>query len=154
MNVSIVPLDRPLNEALLALWRGYQEFYQVGDIDEERNRAHVEQIAGNASLGHIHLAVVDGAPVGFSTLYYTFTSTRSCKVALLNDLFVLPERRRLGVGRALIDHALGFARAAGIRYVRWSTAASNAEAQKLYAAYGAPTLWKMYSVDVSERPSP
>lgn len=39
----------------------------------------------------------------------------------------------------------------GIRYVRWSTAAANVDAQRLYDAYGTPTLWKTYSVDVSQR---
>jgi GNAT superfamily N-acetyltransferase len=151
---AIVPLDRAREPALLQLWRAYQEFYRVSDIDEARNRAHVAEIRENPVLGHIHLALARGEPVGFSTIYYTYASTRACKVALLNDLFVVPEQRRAGIGRALLEHALGFAREQGIRYVRWSTAASNADAQRLYDGYGEPTLWKMYSVDVSQRSHP
>lgn len=42
MNLSIVPLERSSLPALLQMWRGYQEFYQITDIDERRNREHVE----------------------------------------------------------------------------------------------------------------
>jgi GNAT superfamily N-acetyltransferase len=151
MNLSIVSLDQSTLPALLKMWRSYQEFYQVTEIDEKRNREHVEQILANPNLGRIHLAVTDGVEIGFSTVYYTFASTRSCKIALLNDLYVIPERRRGGIGRALINHALEQALKEGVRYVRWSTAASNVDAQRLYDSYGTPTLWKMYSVDVSQR---
>jgi GNAT superfamily N-acetyltransferase len=151
MNVSILPLDESGLPALLRMWREYQEFYQVNDIDERRNLEHVTQILASPGLGCIHLAIADGVPVGFSTVYYTFASTRACKVALLNDLYVVPAKRRGGIGRALIEQALEQARREGIRFVRWSTAASNVDAQRLYDAYGEPTLWKMYSVDVSKR---
>jgi GNAT superfamily N-acetyltransferase len=150
MPVSVVPLDRSAVPSLLQMWRGYQEFYQINDIDDARNRDHVELIFANPALGRIHLAVTDGQPIGFSTVYYTFTSTRSCKIALLNDLYVTPERRRAGVGRALIEQAIDHARSEGIRYVRWSTAAGNVDAQRLYDAYGTPTLWKTYSVEVPQ----
>lgn len=153
MNVSIAPLERATLSPLLAMWRDYQCFYQVSDIDEQRNREHVEQIVANPALGRIHVAITDGAPAGFSTVYFTFASTRSCRVALLNDVYVVPERRRGGVGRALIEHALELARMEGVRYVRWSTAAGNVDAQRLYDTYGTPTLWKMYSVDLSQRAS-
>jgi GNAT superfamily N-acetyltransferase len=150
MSTSIVPFARELASPLLEMWRAYQEFYQVNDIDDGRNRAHVENIVNNPSLGCIHLALLAGDPVGFSTLYFTFTSTRACKIAVLNDLFVVPQRRRGGVGRALLEHALAYAREQGIRSVRWSTSVSNAGAQKLYADYAVPTQWNMYNVDVSQ----
>jgi GNAT superfamily N-acetyltransferase len=153
LTLSIVPFAQAFEPPLLAMWRAYQEFYQVADIDEERNRAFVQMILENPALGRIHLALADDAPVGFSTIYFTFASTRACKVALLNDLFVVPQHRRSGIGRALLEHALSFAREEGIGFVRWSTSASNTDAQRLYAAYGAPSSWQTYSVDLSKRPS-
>ncbi len=42
-------------------------------------------------------------------------------VCYLSDLFVRPEVRGGGHGRALIDHVIGFARARGIANVRWLT---------------------------------
>lgn len=131
------------------MWRAYQAFYGVNDIGEEQNLGHVEHILGTPSLGRIHLAFLGGEAVGFSTLYFTFASTRSCQVALLNDLFVKPEHRSAGVGRALLEHALAFTRQERIRFIRWSTQATNLEAQRLYAAYARPTVWNTYSVDLS-----
>jgi len=152
MTVSIVPLDRDNEPALLGLWRAYQEFYRTSEIDEARNQAHVRRIRESPALGRIHLAVDGARAIGFSTLYFTFTSTRVSEVAVLNDLFVTPECRGAGVGRALIEHAFAFTRGEGIRYVRWLTEASNTTAQQLYRHYGEPTSWKLYSVDVAARP--
>jgi GNAT superfamily N-acetyltransferase len=152
MTVSIVPLDRDNEPALLGLWRAYQEFYRTSGIDAAKNQAHVQRIRDAPALGRIHLAVDGATAIGFSTVYFTFTSTRVCEVAVLNDLFVTPERRGAGVGRALIEHAFALARSEGIRFVRWLTEASNTSAQQLYRHYGEPTSWKLYSVDVTARP--
>jgi len=151
MSISIIPLDRDNEAALLVLWRAYQEFYRTREIDEAKNQAHVRLIRESPALGRIHLAVDGGVAIGFSTLYFSFTSTRVCQVAVLNDLFVTPERRGAGVGRALIEHAFALARGEGIRFVRWLTEASNTGAQQLYRHYGEPTSWKLYSVDVEAR---
>jgi uncharacterized protein (TIGR00290 family) len=56
--------------------------------------------------------------------------------ALVSDLVVLPEGRRGGTGRALLEHAEAFARAEGARIVRLEVVASNAGARALYAAAG------------------
>lgn len=152
-NVTLAPLT-PANEAaLLRLWREYQEFYRTSDIDEARNQAHVRLIRDTPATGCIHVAEQGAEALGFSTLYFSYASTRACRIAVLNDLYVIPARRGEGIGRALIEHALGVARREGVRYVRWSTEASNLAAQRLYRGYGEPTKWKVYSVDVTARVS-
>lgn len=152
MDISIRPLVDTQMDQLLPLWRAYQEFYEVADIDEARNREHVRNIYAHPSLGQIFVAQKDGAVMGFTTLYYTFVSTRACQVAVINDLYVAPKYRRHGVGAALMEHACGATKELGITLVRWTTAAGNSEAQRLYRRYGEPSLWKMYTVDLARWP--
>src|SRR3954470_15519743 len=55
----------------------------------------------------------DGDAVGFATLYWTWSTTRAYRLAVMNDLFVAKAGRGAGVGRALIDGCAERARARG-----------------------------------------
>jgi GNAT superfamily N-acetyltransferase len=84
----------------------------------------------------ILLAWVDDAAVGFTQLYPAFSSVSASRVWILNDLFVLPEARRMGVARALLSSAAEFARADGALRLELETDHDNASAQALYRAMG------------------
>jgi len=58
------------------------------------------------------------------------------RIFVLNDLFVAPAGRRLGVGRALLEAAHEFSREAGAARISLRTAVTNAPAQQLYRAMG------------------
>jgi GNAT superfamily N-acetyltransferase len=53
----------------------------------------------------------------------------------LEDLFVKPDARGLGIGRALIDSVIDRAKAKGWNRVYWLTATGNATARVLYDSY-------------------
>jgi len=86
----------------------------------------------------IFLALDGAEPVGFTQLYPSFSSVSLARVFVLNDLFVVPGRRRGGVGSALLDAATGHARALGAVRVSLNTDVANATAQATYEARG----WK------------
>ncbi len=76
--------------------------------------------------------------VGFTQLYPGFSSVRAARSYLLNDLYVLPEWRRLGVAAALLTEAAAVGRADGAIRLTLITARTNTAAQKFYEANG----WK------------
>ena len=78
----------------------------------------------------------EGPAAGFVQLYPSFSSTTLARVWILNDLFVAPEARRQGVARALLDHAVDFARKDGAARLTLCTAVDNADAQALYESAG------------------
>ncbi|MBL4622284.1 MAG: GNAT family N-acetyltransferase [Immundisolibacteraceae bacterium] len=51
--------------------------------------------------------------VGFATVFFSFTSTLAAKVAVLNNLYTVPDMRGNGVGRGLIEHCRQFAASHG-----------------------------------------
>jgi GNAT superfamily N-acetyltransferase len=69
-------------------------------------------------------------------LYPLFSSVRTVRTYLLNDVFVLLRARRQGVAAALLTAAADHARALGAASLSLSTARDNASAQALYASLG------------------
>jgi GNAT superfamily N-acetyltransferase len=82
------------------------------------------------------LAERDGAAVGFTQLYPLFSSVRTARLWLLNDLFVVESARRSGVARALLDAAADFARRDGACGLMLETGRDNVAARALYRAAG------------------
>jgi len=116
------------------LFDGYRRFYgQAADIT--RAKAFLrERLERNEST--ILLAMRDGTAAGFTQLYPLFSSVRTARLWLLNDLFVAEHARRGGVARALLDAAVAFAREQGAAGVMLETMRDNAPARALYRAAG------------------
>jgi ribosomal protein S18 acetylase RimI-like enzyme len=116
------------------LFAGYLEFYEI-EAERERIRDFlVARAMRRESI--IFLAETGGRAVGFLQVYPTFSSLALAPVWILNDLFVLPQARRAGVGRALVRSCLREARSAGVASVELQTARTNESAQSLYRAEG------------------
>ena len=63
-----------------------------------------EQLASQAPPFECVIAEVDGSPAGFALFFHTYSTWRGKRGLWLEDLFVLPSRRRHGVGKALLAH--------------------------------------------------
>jgi GNAT superfamily N-acetyltransferase len=90
-----------------------------------------------------------GRPVGFVTLYYTYSTLRAQKAAIMNDLHVTAPFRGTGVAASLFAAIRGFAKQDGCAYLGWETAADNARAQRFYEKMGGERgSWVTYSIDL------
>jgi len=90
-----------------------------------------------------------GAIVGFTQYQLMHRSLGGSKVCYLSDLFVDPQIRSGGVGRALIDYVIAQMAERGVTNVRWLTAEDNHMARKLYDSYQPVSGFVLYSVPVS-----
>lgn len=133
-------------DLIAPLFDGYRRFYgQPADVRRAKDYLH-ERLENNESV--VLLALQDDKPVGFTQLYPIFSSVRTARTWLLNDLFVAEDARRGGVARALLDAAADFARARGAAGLMLETMRDNAPARALYIAAGwheDDTQW--YSLD-------
>jgi len=134
-------------DAIAPLFDAYRRFYhQPGDVDRARDFLR-ERMLHSESV--VLLAQRDGTAAGFTQLYPLFSSVRTARLWLLNDLFVAEGARRHGVARALLDAATDFAREQGAAGLMLETMADNAPARALYRAAGwheDATQW--YSLEV------
>lgn len=139
--VSISNLDE-----VLPLIRKYQEFYKVSDISDSRNREFFSQFGESSPAGCLFFFRENGEPAGFATVYFSFASSITSKVGVLNDLYTLPEFRGKGVGRQLIEHCRQHAAKNGAARLQWVTALDNDCAQKLYESMDTgKSTWHFYT---------
>lgn len=78
----------------------------------------------------------EGEFVGFTQLYPNFSSVSAQRTWVLNDLYVAPEARRLGAGKALMNIAKEYAIATQSKGIALETAKDNVNAQALYESLG------------------
>jgi len=115
--------------ALVPLFDGYRQFYRQPSDPGRAERFLRERLEHDESV--IFLAL-DGAPLGFVQLYPSFWSVAACRSWILNDLYVVPEARGRGVGRALLERARAHAEATGAGGMSLATQRDNHTAQRLY----------------------
>ena len=137
-------------DALALLFDAYRQFYgQASDVPRARDWLRSRLRVGESV---VLLAKREGTTVGFVQLYPMFSSVRTAKTWILNDLYVEAGARRGGVARALLDAAAKFARDDGAAGISLETTQDNAAARALYRAAGwneDATQW--YSLALSKQ---
>jgi GNAT superfamily N-acetyltransferase len=148
MSITI----RPVAEADHARWRdlfdAYAAFYKTA-VPEGGHARVWDWIHDPDNPFWCDVAEDEsGRIVGFTQYQLMHRSLSGEMVCYLSDLFVEPDVRGGGVGRALIDHIVAFARAKGIPNVRWLTQDFNYAGRRLYDTYTPKSDFILYSLPV------
>ena len=86
------------------------------------------------------IAEWDGRPAGFAFFFYNYSTWRGRPGLYLEDLFVLPEMRGKGIGKALLQHLAEVAVKEECYGIRWMVLEWNEPALKFYESLGAEIL--------------
>jgi GNAT superfamily N-acetyltransferase len=136
---------------LLPLVRAYCDFYQVTPSDRELLALSRALLADPQREGLQLLARDDaGTAVGFATLYWSWQTLAAARVGVMNDLYVTPQARGLGVAEGLIAACVERCREHEAARLVWQTARDNQRAQAVYARVGAARddRWLDYELPV------
>jgi GNAT superfamily N-acetyltransferase len=121
-------------DTVAPLFDAYRRFYaQPGDLQRARDFLYERLHRGESA---ILLAELDGRGAGFTQLYPMFSSVRTARIWVLNDLYIDEGARRHGVGKALLDAAAQFAKEQGAAGLMLETTRDNDAARALYRAAG------------------
>lgn len=132
MPPSIRPLRREDEADWRRLWTGYLAFYQTS-VPEAVYASTFERLLGDDPQDFSALvAEVDGKLLGLTHYLFHRHAWRIENVCYLQDLFVDPQARGLGLGRKLIEAVYERADAAGAPQVYWLTQDFNTQARQLY----------------------
>lgn len=137
-------------EPVADLFDQYRQFYRRTS-DLPAARAFIgSRLQNGDSIIFVVQAEPGGALVGFTQLYPLFASLSIGRAFVLNDLFVSPVARGLGLGRHLLERAAEYGRDTGARYLELSTEITNGAAQQLYDKLGwvRETGFYHYSLDL------
>jgi GNAT superfamily N-acetyltransferase len=107
-----------------------------------------KHLFGNPTYAEAIIAELNDKSVGFA-LFFTNYSTFLTKPGIyLEDLFVLPEYRRQGIGKALLNYLINLAKKRDFGRVEWSVLDWNKSAIDFYENMGAKVLpdWRICRV--------
>ncbi len=108
---------------------------QLGDV-----------LFGEKPAAEVLLAFEKDAPVGFAVFFHNFSTWLGRPGLYLEDLFVKPDKRGKGYGRALLVDLAKVARDRGCGRMEWAVLNWNEPAIKFYGALGAKPLdeWTVF----------
>ena len=106
----------------------------------------VDVLFGERPAAEVLLAFEGKTPVGFAVYFYNFSTWLGRPGLYLEDLFVKPEKRGKGYGRALLVELAKIARDRGCGRMEWAVLNWNEPAIKFYRALGAQPMdeWTVF----------
>jgi len=131
MNLKIRELKETDKDRWLELWAGYLEFYK-SNLSPEQTEFTWKRLINNEQKMYGFVAENENGVIGFTHCLFrpsTWTETDYC---YLEDLFVDPNIRGKGVGRALMNRVVELAKEKNSKRVYWTTQEFNKTARVLY----------------------
>jgi GNAT superfamily N-acetyltransferase len=96
------------------------------------------------------IAEWNGKPAGFALFFYNYSTWRGRPGLYLEDLFVLPEMRGKGIGKALLEHLATIAVREKCYGIVWQVLEWNEPAIKFYNSLGADMMDKWETMRLME----
>ena len=132
MTTTIRPITLADQTEWRRLWTGYLEFYETSVPEEVYRTTFARLLGDDAHDYHGLVAEQGGKLIGLTHYLFHRHCWRVENVIYLQDLYVEPQARGTGAGRALIEAVYAAGDAAGCPSVYWMTQDFNATARKLF----------------------
>lgn len=100
---------------------------------------------------HVVIAEWAGAPAGFALFFHNYSTWRGRPGLYLEDLFVRPQYRGKGIGKALLAHLARIAIHEGCARFEWQVLRWNTPALEFYRSLGAEEMNEWLTMRVSGR---
>ncbi|WP_257449122.1 GNAT family N-acetyltransferase [Archangium lipolyticum] len=140
---SATPSDLPIITRLIRALAEYEKLTHAVTLREEDLREH---LFGGRPYAEVVLAEDAGQVVGFALFFHNYSTFLSKPGLYLEDLFVLPEHRGQGHGKALLSHLAKLAVERGCGRFEWNVLDWNTPAIEFYESFGAEMQreWKLF----------
>src|SRR5256884_7649421 len=131
---------------ILQLIRDLATYERAPDDVVATEKGLHQVLFGAEPAAKVVIAFENTEPVGFADYFFNFSTWLGRPGLYLEDLFVKPEERGKGYGRALLVHLGRIARERGCGRMEWAVLNWNEPAIKFYRALGAKPLdeWTVY----------
>ena len=137
MTVTVrpaVPTDAPTVFGFIRALAEYEKLLHEVEATQDDLAGH---LFGPAPRLFCDIAEQDGTPVGFAVWFYNYSTFRGRHGIYLEDLFVVPEARGLGAGKALLRALAQRCETEGLARLEWSVLNWNAPSIAFYDSLGA-----------------
>jgi GNAT superfamily N-acetyltransferase len=137
--------DVPL---ILTLIKELAEYERLSHEVVATEEALRDSLFGERRVAEALLGYLGDDPAGFALFFHNFSTFLGKPGIYLEDLYVRPEFRGAGVGRALLVHLAGLAKERDCGRLEWSVLDWNEPAIGFYKGIGASPVsgWSVYRV--------
>ena len=122
---------------ILAFIRGLAEYEKLAHEAVATPALLERHLFGDRPAAEVVIAEADGEPAGFALFFHSFSTFLGQPGLYLEDLFVLPSHRGLGLGKRLMVHLARLAVERGCGRFEWSVLDWNTPAIDFYRRLGA-----------------
>lgn len=145
-GLTIVPATERDVPLILELIRSLAEYEHLADQVVATEDSLRSSLFGARPAAEVLIAFVDSSAVGFAVFFHNYSTFLGRAGLYLEDLFVRPEWRSRGIGRALLGSVARIAVDRGCGRMEWSVLDWNAPAIRVYEATGASPMdeWTVY----------
>ena len=134
---AAAPADLGLIHAFILALADYERLsHEVRANREDLGR----YLFGERPVAEVLIAEIEEEPVGFALFFHNFSTFEGRPGLYLEDLFVAPEARGHGAGRALLSRLAGIALERGCARMEWAVLDWNEPAIAFYRALGARAM--------------
>jgi GNAT superfamily N-acetyltransferase len=135
--------------AFLALVDGLADYERLPRPDAEARQRLIADAFGPQPRFHLLLAELDGAVVGYAVWFPTYSTFLARPTLYLEDVFVAPEARGRGAGKALFRACAAEAVRWGCGRMDWAVLEWNRPSIEFYEAHGARHMsdWLPFRLD-------
>ncbi|CAN7164633.1 GNAT family N-acetyltransferase [Pseudoxanthomonas sp. LjRoot168] len=139
-EINLRPATRADIPQILDFIHGLAEYEKLAHEAVATPALLEAHLFGERPAAEVVIAEVDGMPAGFALFFHSFSTFLGRPGLYLEDLFVLPPYRGMGLGRRLMVHLAQLAVARGCGRFEWSVLDWNEPAIRLYRSLGAVGL--------------
>ena len=153
------PLDFQIRPArvddvpiILQLIRDLATYERAPDEVVATEEQLIDVLFGERPVAEVLLAFEGESPIGFAVYFYNFSTWLGRPGLYLEDLFVKPQKRGKGCGRALLVELAKIAHDRGCGRMEWAVLNWNEPAIKFYRALGAEPMneWTVFRLTREE----
>ena len=146
MTLVIRPATEADVPAIADLIRGLARYEKLEQDVTMTEELLAKSLFGPRPYAETLLAEESGKPIGFALFFHNFSTFLALPGIYLEDLFVVPEHRGRGVGRALLKELARIAVERGCGRLEWSVLDWNRDAIGFYERLGATpnSEWTVY----------
>jgi len=143
---------RSVNEADVSLLaefiRGIAEYEKLADEVVADEAVLRESFFGSRPSAEALIAEWDGKPVAFAVFFENFSTFKGRSGLYLEDLYVIPEYRKKGIGKALLTYLARIAFERGCPRFEWVVLDWNQNAIDFYESFGAKKMeeWLIFRI--------
>ena len=140
MSLAVRPARRPDTPVIYGFVRQLAEYEKLLHAVSATENDIAQALWGPSPRASCEIAEADGAPIGFALWFYNFSTFRGQAGIYVEDLFVLPEARGRGAGRALMAALARRCVDENLGRLEWAVLDWNAPAIGVYDRLGAESL--------------